>query len=157
MRKLSTATVGSLAAYLLIAPAAAQPAAPVDCSGEFQGSRSAGSVRLNLDCDFSRRGFTRPQARVLRRSPVRTVPADYYGGGPYYGGTSRPFLRNGNGYGTRFADPYDYDEEVFVERYSRPRPRIFVGTVYDEAPDDDWCPISWLFGRWYAFAVSDDW
>jgi hypothetical protein len=127
---MSTCTVGAIATYLLIGSAWAQPRTEVDCIGNLEGSRAVGNVRLNLDCarvSSTRRDLRRPTAAFQRapaRFPVLTVVE-----------RPRPRVRI-------LTDDYYGDEEVIV----RERP-VYLRT-YSASPDwDDWCPLSWLFGR----------
>jgi len=130
MLKLSTAAVGAIAAYLLIAPAAAQ--SPVECIGDFDGTRARGNVRMNLDCAFVR---GRPRASRTSRTQVRVRrPAReevLYEPGPRYG---------------RAPAYYDYDDEEAILLERPRRPRVFIEAEPYGAWD--WCPLGFLFGRW---------
>jgi len=131
MLKLSTAAVGAIAAHLLTAPAAAQ--SPVECIGDFDGTRARGNVRMNLDCAFVR---GRPRASRTSRTQVRVRrPAReeevLYEPGPRYG---------------RAPAYYDYDDEEAILLERPRRPRVFIEAEPYGAWD--WCPLGFLFGRW---------
>ena len=136
MLKLSTAAVGAigaLGALLYACPAAAQ--SPVECIGDFDGTRARGNVRMNLDCAFVR---GRPRASRTSRTQVRVRrPAReeevLYEPGPRYGRAPAPAY-------------YDYDDEEAILLERPRRPRVFIEAEPYGAWD--WCPLGFLFGRW---------